>query len=65
MSDIIIKMKDGSVKQFKHEGRAGGSYSKSLKLENGFAIVEDEYGKKTIVPANDIAEIIEEPGRYF
>lgn len=65
MSDITVKMKDGSVRQFKHTGRAGGSYSKSLKLENGFAVIEDEYGKKTIIPANDIVEIVEEPGRYF
>lgn len=54
-------MKDGNVREFKHEGRSGGSYTKRLKLENGFAVIEDEYYTKTIIPAGDIEEIIEKP----
>lgn len=65
MSDITFKMKDGTTREFKHEGRPGGSYTKRLKLENGFAIVEDEYSRRTIIPAADIAEIIDDPGRSF
>ncbi len=63
MSDIKIIMKDGSVREFLHEGRVGGSYSKSLKLENGFAVITDEWYKKTVIPASDIAEIEERPLR--
>jgi len=66
MSDIKIKMKDGTVREFLHEGRAGGSYTKRLRVEGAFAIVEDEWGKKTIIPAVDIEEIQETPegGRW-
>lgn len=64
MSSIKIYLKSGFVKDFPHEGRSGGSYTKRLKLENGFAIVEDEWGKRTIIPSNDIVEIIETPERY-
>ena len=63
MSDIVVKMKDGSERKFLHEGRPGGSYSKSLKLENGFAVIQDEYYRRTIIPAADIAEITEWPNR--
>jgi hypothetical protein len=63
MANIIIKMKDGSVKSFQHEGRAGGGYTKTLKLEHGFAIVTDEWDKRTIIPSADISEIEETPSR--
>lgn len=64
MSDIRIRFKDGSVREFKHEGRPGGSYTKKLKLKEGFAVVEDEYGKCTVFPSHDIAEIEETPTRW-
>lgn len=64
MSSITIKMKDGSVRNFPHEGRPGGSYSKRLTYEGAFAIVTDEYGKRTSIPAHDIAEIVESPTRW-
>ncbi len=57
MSDITIKMKDGSVRAFKHEGRPGGSYTKCLRYEGAFAIVKDEWGTEIAIPAADIAEI--------
>lgn len=63
--NITIRKKDGSEYRFYHEGRAGGSYTKSLKLENGFAIVTDEWDKQTIVPSADIAEITTEPHRHY
>lgn len=59
MSDIKIKFRDGSVREFRHQGRPGGSYTKSLSYEGGFAIVTDEYGKRTSFPAETIAEIEE------
>jgi hypothetical protein len=59
---ITIKFKDGTERVFKHQGRPGGSYTISLKLENGFAVVVDEYRNKTVFPANDIASIDEYEG---
>ena len=63
MSDILIVMKDGRRLEFKHQGRAGGSYTKTLKLEHGWATVEDEWYHKTSFPASEIAEIQERPSR--
>ena len=59
MADITIKFKDGTVREFKHEGRAGGSYSKSVKYESEWVIVQDEWYNTTAFPANDIKEVIE------
>lgn len=64
MANITIKMKDGTVREFRHEGRAGGSYSKRLYYETGFVVVEDEWQTRTAIPAADIAEVIETPHRY-
>lgn len=64
MGTIKIKMKDGTVREFKHEGRAGGSYTKRLTTEGAFAVVTDEYYQRTLIPAADIVEIIETPERW-
>ena len=61
MPDIEIKMKDGTVRQFLHEGRPGGRFTKTLRLECGFVVIEDEYFRRTIIPAADVAEIVEWP----
>lgn len=63
MANITIIMKDSTVRRFPHEGRAGGSYTKTLKLEKGWAIVEDEWGEQTIIPEADIKEIKQTPNR--
>ncbi len=63
MPNITITLKDGTIHRFQHEGRAGGSYTKELKLEAGFAVVTDEYDKKTIFPAEDIKLIETTPHR--
>lgn len=63
MSNITFKMKDGTVREFKHEDRPGGSYTKRLTAEGAFAVVTDEYYRKTFIPAADIAEIIDRPTR--
>ena len=63
MSDIKIKFRDGTEREFKHEGRPGGSYTKSLSYEGAFVVVTDEYYKRTAFPAELIAEVIERP-RY-
>lgn len=63
MSSIVFKMKDGTTRAFPHEGRSGGSYTKTLTFEGAFAIVTDEYYKRTAIPAEDIAEVVETPER--
>lgn len=60
MANIIIKMRDGTVKEFKHVGRPGGSYTKSLRYEPGFVVITDEYHKQTAIPTELIAEVVEE-----
>jgi hypothetical protein len=65
MSSITVKMKDGTVREFPHVGRAGGSYTKTLKFEGAFAVIEDEYYRRTAIPAADIAEVIEKPERSW
>lgn len=64
MSNITVKMKDGTIRKFEHEGRPGGSYTKTLKLEGGFVIITDEWYKRVAIPAIDVAEVIEEPTRW-
>lgn len=63
MSSIQIKMKDGTVRNFPNEGRAGGSYTKSVSYEGVFVIITDEWGKRNALPASDVAEVIETPDR--
>ncbi len=66
MSDITIKFRDGTERTFKHEGRAGGSYTKSTHYKGSFIVIEDEWGKETAFPAELVAEVITEPshGRW-
>lgn len=63
MSSVRVRMKDGTLRSFSHEGRPGGSYSKTLSFDAAFAIITDEYGTRTCIPAADIAEITETPER--
>lgn len=65
MADIHVKMKDGTMKNFPHEGRAGGSYTKSIRYEGAFAIIKDEWDSETAIPAADIEEIkVDRPRRW-
>jgi len=63
MSNVYVEMKNGEKKEFLHRGRAGGSYTVSLRLVEGWAIIEDEWGKTTAIPREDIKEIRTEPHR--
>lgn len=65
MASITVKMKDGTVREFPHEGRAGGSWTKSVKYEGAFVVIEDEYQKRTAIPASDVAEVVERPNRSW
>lgn len=61
MANIVIKMKDGTERRFMHEGRAGGSWTKRVRYEGAFVIVEDEYQKRTAIPVADVKEVVETP----
>jgi hypothetical protein len=63
MASIRILMKDGTTREFPHEGRAGGSYSKSVKFEGNFVVITDEWDNRTAFPAEDVAEVQERPTR--
>lgn len=54
---IVIHMKDGTKKEFPHIGRDGGSYTKSIRYEGGFAIITDEYYNEVAIPSHDIEKI--------
>lgn len=61
MSNIVITMKDGTVRKFVHKGRPGGSYTKTIRYEGGMAIITDEYHAETAIPVNDILEVLSKP----
>lgn len=63
MSRVTIKLKDGTVRDFADKGRAGGSWSTSVSFEGSFVIVKDEWGKRTVFPAADVAEVVDNPER--
>lgn len=64
MADIKIEFKDGTKREFKHERRAGGSYTKRLTYEGAFIVIEDEWGRRHSFPAHDIREVTETPTRF-
>lgn len=57
MISIKVHMKDGTVRDFPHTGRAGGSYSKSIRYETGFVVITDEWGNETAIPTADVEEV--------
>lgn len=64
MSELIkIRMKDHSVREFRHKGRVGGSYTVRLTFEGAFAVVTNEWGMRTCIPSSDILDIQDDPGR--
>lgn len=65
MASFTIKMKDGTVKEFPHRGRPGGSYTKSIRYETGFAVIKDEYGDETSIPTDEISEITKHNDRCW
>lgn len=54
---ITILFRDGSKREFKHEGRGGGSYTKSVRYEGGFVIITDEWYSETAFPQELVAEV--------
>jgi len=59
VANITLKMRDGTTREFRHEGRSGGSYTKRMQLEGAFVVVVDEWGVRTAIPAELVAEAIE------
>lgn len=55
---ITIIMRDGTKREFPHEGRCGGSYTKSIKYEPGFVLIRDEWDKTTAIPTELIHEVV-------
>lgn len=62
--NVTIQLRDGTVRAFPHEGRAGGSYTKTIRYEGSFAIVTDEWGRETAIPMELIAEVRATPDRW-
>ena len=57
MTDVIITMKDGTKREFRHQGRSGGSYTKRIAYQSAFVVVTDEWDTQTAIPAADISEV--------
>jgi len=57
MPDFTVNMKDGTVRSFHELGRAGGSYTNSMRYEPGFAVFRDEWGAEVSIPTELIQEI--------
>ena len=55
--DVRVTMKDGTVREFKHRPRAGGSYNIKVDYKGSFLVITDEYYNETAIPAADIAEV--------
>ncbi len=65
MANIVVYFKNGEKREFEHEGRSGGSYTKTLKLTDGCVTVEDEWGNKTSFPSSDVFEVTEKPHGWY
>lgn len=60
---ITIYFRDGTVRKFEHAGRAGGSYTKSVRYEDGVVIVVDEWGKEIAFPLDTVGHVEATPER--
>jgi hypothetical protein len=57
MPSYRVLKKDGTELIFNHAGRAGGSFTKELRYLGAFAVIVDEWGNETAIPAADIERI--------
>ena len=66
MAELIeITLKDGQVHRFRHESRAGGSYTKTVEYQDAFVVVVDEWGHSMAFPAADVSTVVvREPVRF-
>ncbi len=64
MASIKVHLKDGRILDYPHEGRPGGSYTKSVSYDGAFVVVEDEWGKTVAWPAADVDHVETTPHRW-
>lgn len=57
MRQIDVHMRDGSVREFKHKGRPGGSYTVDVKYKDGMVVIEDEYHNTIAIPMDLVSEV--------
>ena len=63
MPAIKVFMKDGSVQDYPETSMSGGSFCTTLRYEQGFAVIQDAYGRETSIPTADIAKIVKKSER--
>jgi hypothetical protein len=63
VSDIRVRLKDGTERHFPHESRPGGGYENALRYEVGFVVVTDVWGKETSLPTADVVDVVVTPMR--
>ena len=63
MASIKITKRDGTVLDFPHRGRPGGSYTKTVRYVPGFVVVTDEWNHETAIPTADIEKVETTPVR--
>ena len=63
MAAVKVYMKNGTVHDFPETSCSGGSYCTTLRYEEGFAVIEDAYGRETSIPSVDIEKIVKESDR--
>jgi len=64
MANIKITFRDGHIQEFKHIGRPGGSYTKTVKYEGAFVIITDEWGTETAFPSDTVKSVENTPTRW-
>ena len=57
MREIQITFADGTVRTWRHEGRAGGSWTKTIEFNNGWVTVRDEQGDTYSFQAFAVREV--------
>ena len=57
MKSITITFKDGTKREFREQGRPGGSWTIGIVFKEGWCIVSDEWENKTAFPSDSIKEV--------
>lgn len=57
-NNISVWFRDDTKVDFLHEGRAGGSFTKTCEFRDGWLIVKDEWGKYEAYPSDVIKRVV-------
>jgi hypothetical protein len=57
MMKVTVLLKDGTEKVFPETSMAGGSYSTRCETKEGWLVIEDAYGARTMIPSAEIKEV--------